>query len=109
MSDQISGGDILISLLYQGGGGLLLGFATGYFLKKMAKVAVMITGAIALLLVIMAYYGFITVNWDKLALFVERILGEAHATTASIHAWAVASIPFAGSFMAGVALGLKYG
>lgn len=109
MSEQITSGDVLVSLLYQGSGGLLLGFATGYFLKKMMKAAALAVGAVSLVLILMSYYGIISVNWDKLALLVERLVGEAHATAASVQSWIIASIPFAGSFLAGVAIGMKYG
>ncbi|MCX8195891.1 MAG: hypothetical protein N3F67_02275 [Acidilobaceae archaeon] len=109
MSQDISLGDALLALLYQGGGGLVLGFVVGYFLKKALKLLALVMGVLTAALLLLAYVGIITVNWDKLALLVERALFDAQAATASFQAWIVASMPFAGAFIAGAAIGFKYG
>ncbi|MCS7107365.1 MAG: hypothetical protein NZ902_04600 [Acidilobaceae archaeon] len=109
MSQEITGGDVLLSLIYQGGGGFALGFAAGYFLKKAMRILAFLSGALAVLLLLLAYSGIITVNWDKLALLVERALFSAQAASASLQSWILASLPFGGAFLAGAAIGFKYG
>ncbi|MEN2999320.1 MAG: FUN14 domain-containing protein [Acidilobaceae archaeon] len=109
MSQEITGGDVFLSLLYQGGGGFALGFAAGYFAKRAVRVFVFLAGAVAVLLLLLAYSGIITVNWDKLALLVERALFNAQAISASLQSWLLASLPFGGAFLAGAAIGFKYG
>ncbi len=106
---EVSSADVLTALLFQAGGGLVLGFAAGYALKKVAKILLLALGVFTVGLVILAYYGIIAVNWDKLALLVEKALREAQATTYSIQSFVIASIPFAGAFTAGFILGFKYG
>ncbi|MEM4738373.1 MAG: FUN14 domain-containing protein [Acidilobaceae archaeon] len=107
--EDITRSEIITALLFQAGGGLILGFATGYFLKKMVKMALIILGALTLGLLLLSYYDIISVNWNKLALLVERVISGTQALTASMQSWIIASIPFAGSFIAGLLLGFKYG
>ena len=59
----ISGG--LMTMLGSLGGGSLIGFTAGYFLKKMIKVAMIVMGAFALGLMYLGYNGMFTVNWNK--------------------------------------------
>jgi len=41
----------------------IIGFAAGWFLKKAIKVILLVAGAIATLLILLAYQKLITVNW----------------------------------------------
>ena len=59
----ISGG--LMTMLGSLGGGSLIGFVSGYFLKKMIKLAMFVMGAFALVLMYLGYNGMFTVNWNK--------------------------------------------
>jgi len=106
---EITSGDVLTAILFQAGGGLVLGFAAGYASKKLAKIFLLGVGLLALALVALAYLGIVTVNWDKLALLVERALTGVQATAYSIQSFIIASVPFAGSFIAGFLIGFKYG
>lgn len=106
---EVTSGDIITALIFQAGGGLILGFAAGYALKKMVKILLLALGVFTLGLVVLAYYGIIAVNWDKLALLVERAVSGAQVTAYSIQSFLVASLPFAGAFTAGFILGFKYG
>lgn len=62
-SPAISNG--LMALAGSLGGGSLIGFTSGYFLKKMAKIALFVIGAFSLVLMYLGYTGVFTVNWDK--------------------------------------------
>ncbi len=78
-------------------------------MKKLIKVLLVALGVFTLGLLILAYYGIIAVNWDKLALLVERTISGAQVTVYSLQSFIIASIPFAGAFTAGFILGFKYG
>lgn len=106
---EVTSGDVITALIFQAGGGLILGFAAGYALKKMVKILLLALGVFTLGLVVLAYYGIVSVNWDKLALLVERAISGAQATTYSVQSFILASVPFAGAFTAGFILGFKYG
>ena len=101
--------DVLPAILFQASGGLILGFATGYALKKALKLALLVLGVFTVGLLALEYYGVISVNYDKLALLVERALSGAQATAASLQSHIIANIPFASTFLAGLAMGFKYG
>lgn len=109
MAQDIGAGDVIAALAFQAGGGLILGFAAGYAAKKALKIALIIVGFFTAVLLGLEYYGVITVNWDKLALLVEKAISGAEAATASLKAYVISQLPFAGSFLAGFALGFRYG
>ncbi len=50
--------------LVQLSGGTVAGMAVGYALKAAIRMALMILGSVLLLLGLLAYAGFITVNWE---------------------------------------------
>jgi len=106
---EITSGDVLTAILLQAGGGAILGFAAGYAVKKMVKIAVLALGILTVGLLALSYYGVISVNWDKLALLVERAVHGAQATAYSLQSFALASLPFAGAFTAGFLLGFLKG
>jgi len=106
---ELSSGELLSALLFQAGGGVILGFATGYAFKKLVKVVLVVLGLFTVGFLALAYYGVVAVNWDKLALLVERAVYGAQATAYSVQSFIVASIPFAGAFTAGFILGFRYG
>ncbi|GBF09137.1 conserved hypothetical protein [Aeropyrum pernix] len=106
---EITAGDIFTGVLLQLGGGGILGFAAGYALKKAIKILLLVVGVFTLGLMGLAYYGVISVNWDKLALLVERAISGGGAAAASLKSYIIAATPFAASFLVGFSLGFKYG
>ena len=54
--------DLIVSFFPLIGGGVL-GFGVGYLLKKLLKVAVIVIGAVALLIGYLEYQRWVTVNW----------------------------------------------
>ncbi|MCE4604274.1 MAG: hypothetical protein F7B20_04830 [Aeropyrum sp.] len=109
MTQDITSGDVITAVVLQAGGGAVLGFAAGYAVKKAVKVLLIVLGAFMMGLLGLSYYGIITVNWGKLALYIERAISGSQAAAASLKSYVLASVPFAGSFMLGFALGFKYG
>lgn len=109
MAQDIAAGDVLSALLFQLGSGGILGFAAGYAAKKLLKLVLFMVGIFTGGLILLQYYGIISVNYDKLALLVEGIISGAQASAASLKAYVLATVPFASSFLLGFALGFKYG
>jgi len=100
--------ELLPPLVYQLGTGGVLGFVVGYAIKKMIKIAIVVMGIFAALLIYLEYEGIINVNYDKFAGLIERasgLSGEASQWILPI----IAHLPFAGSFIVGAALGFKMG
>ncbi len=109
MAGDVTFQDVLPAILFQASGGLVLGFAAGYAVKKALKLALLVLGVFTIALIGLEYYGVISVNYDKLVLLVERAISGAEAAAGSLQAHIIANIPFAGTFLAGFALGFKYG
>jgi len=100
--------EILTPIVYQLGIGGIIGFIVGYAIKKLTKILAVLAGLFALALIYLGYQGVINVNYGKLAEIVERSMGNVGQASSWITP-IVANLPFAGSFMVGVALGLKVG
>lgn len=100
--------ELLSPLIYQLGAGGILGFVVGYAVKKVLKILALIAGFFALVLIYLGYIGIIDVNYDKLIEMVEGLTGNVGAASEWLSP-VIASLPFAGSFVVGTALGLKKG
>lgn len=100
--------EILTPVVYQLGVGGILGFVVGYTIKKLTKIIAVLAGIFALILMYLGYEGIISVNYDKLAEMLEGLLGTA-GQASDLLTPIVANLPFAGSFAAGAAIGLKVG
>jgi len=100
--------ELLTPLVYQLGIGGILGFFAGYAIKKLTKLIAALIGALALLLIYLGYEGIITINYNKLIDKIQSLLGiigQAPNLVTPI----ISSLPFAGSFLAGAAVGFKLG
>jgi uncharacterized membrane protein (Fun14 family) len=100
--------EVLTPIVYQIGVGGVLGFFVGYAFKKMTRIAAVIIGVFAFVPIYLGYEGVISINYDKLALMLEKLLGAAGQASGMLTP-IIANLPFAGSFLAGVAVGLKLG
>jgi len=81
------GSDILMNILYQLGGGFIMGFAVGYALKKLVKLALVVLGIFVMALLYLSNKGIIDVNYDVLAKEVEGALdavGEERPLEAAV-------------------------
>lgn len=91
--------------------GVIAGFAVGYALKKVGKVVAIIVGLLFVALQILAYYGFVTVNWVEVQNRVDPLLG----TESLNQLWQrlvnvlTYNITFAAAFIPGLIFGLKKG
>ena len=100
--------EALNPIIYQLGIGSILGFFVGYAVKKLTKMVAILAGGFAVLLIYLGYEDVISVNYDKLAKMLENLMGTA-SQTSNLLTPLIAHLPFAGSFIAGVAAGLKLG
>jgi len=85
--------------------GGIAGFFIGYLIKKLTKIAV-ILGVFAFLLMYLAYTKAVNLDFDELSATVSRF---AESLTPLGFTSLASSAPFIGSFVVGLALGLKKG
>jgi len=100
--------EVLAPIAYQLGAGGLGGFLVGYAAKKIAKIVAVIIGLFILVLVYLGSTGMISVNYERLAESISRLLGMAEGAP-GLFITIVSHLPFAASFVGGFALGLKMG
>ena len=104
--------DILSQLLpiaVSASGGFIIGLLIGYALKKALKVMAVIVGLFLLGLILMNYYGLITIDYTKLEELVKQIVSYISQESEKFTNWATVNISFAGSILAGLILGFKKG
>ena len=88
--------------------GAILGFCAGYALKKLGRMALLITGLLFLALQIMAWQGLLTIHWTRLQALSEpwlhqggQALGQATLRVLQTN------LPFGGAFVVALLLGLR--
>ena len=96
--------EVLPPIAYQLGIGAFGGFFVGYILKKMIKIAIVI-GVLVFALIYFAYGGVIDVNYGKLIESISEYAGSAWEFLTPL----LSNLPFIGSFILGLVLGLKAG
>lgn len=99
---------LLTPLIYQLGVGVIGGFIVGLAIKKALKLMAILIGFFILVLIYLGYSGIITVNYDKFADAILKVLGLSKEAAGAL-APVLASLPFAASFFVGLALGFKLG
>ena len=109
MVEESLGGGIWTYILFNAGAGFVLGFAVGYALKKLLKLVLLFLGLVTILLLGLEYYGIIQINYQKFLEVVQSALNATRGAASGIISHALASLPFAGSFAAGLAVGFKLG
>ena len=91
--------------------GALAGFAAGYALKKIGKVAAVALGIFFIALQLLAYYGLVEINWLRIQEGIDPLLRPE-----SLQAWweelvrvLTLNLPFAAAFIPGLLIGLRRG
>ena len=104
-------GDLLKPYVGQITFGGLAGFFAGYALKKIGKLAALILGLFFIGLQVLAYYGYIQIDWTRIQASVDPLLSEEQLRSFWQRLLNVLTYnaPFAGGFVAGLVLGLKKG
>jgi uncharacterized membrane protein (Fun14 family) len=110
--DAASGAfDALAPYLGQISFGGLAGFATGYALKKVGRVAIVIFGLLFIAVQLMAYFGVVKIDWLRIQSYADPLLkresleGFFNAVLRVL----TNNLPFAGAFIPGFLLGLRFG
>src|SRR5690606_26466705 len=98
-------------LVEQVGVGSVAGFIAGYALKKVGKVVAIVLGLLFIAVQLLAWSGFISVNWGVVQERVDPMLtGESlQGTWSSLVALLTYNVPFAAAFVPAFILGLKRG
>mmetsp|Transcript_22534 Transcript_22534/g.38913 ORF Transcript_22534/g.38913 Transcript_22534/m.38913 type:complete len:233 (+) Transcript_22534:69-767(+) len=86
--------------------GMMLGYATGFAVKKIGRVLLGVVGTEIILLQYMSFRGWVRVNWNQV---MEDFTPSVNRSTfEKIFEVLTYKIPFAASFTAGLYAGLKY-
>ncbi|WP_019585412.1 FUN14 domain-containing protein [Deinococcus apachensis] len=88
--------------------GAVLGFATGFALKKIGRVALLGLGLLFITVQVLAYFDLVTVNWPRVQALADPLLRQGGEVGG---VWVgrvlTANLPFAGAFTAGLLVGLR--
>ncbi len=98
--------DIKFMLMTLGGGGLA-GWAVGFTLKKVAKLAALVLGIGFMSMQYLAYNSYITIDWERIKTTVpdDKLEQSANGLVSVL----TYNLPFAGSFVVGLWLGFRKG
>lgn len=91
--------------------GIIAGFAAGYAFKKLGKMVAFAVGLLFIVLQILAFYGFVTINWGEVQSRIDPLL-EADSLRQfwqRLLAVLTYNITFAVAFVPGFLLGLRRG
>lgn len=109
--ENIISSEMLFSLIGQVGLGGILGFATGYALKKALKIVLIIIGVLFIIIQAGVFFDILSVNWMRVQEMVNPFL-EADSLEQSWRGFLTmitANIPFAGGFVPMLIWGLRKG
>jgi len=98
----------LIPVISQLGLGAIGGFAIGFALKKLAKLALFLLGIFIIALLFLAKDSVISINYEALWAWLANTLAVATQALSSVFG-AISVLPFIGSLGLGFLLGLKVG
>lgn len=93
------------------GFGALAGFVAGYALKKVGKLLALAVGLLFVLVQLLAYFGYVTVEWGRVQTDVEPLLGadSLGAAWRALLAALTYNVPFAAAFVPAFVVGVKRG
>lgn len=98
--------DIKFILMTLGGGGLA-GWAVGFTLKKVAKLAALVLGVCFISIQYLAYNRYITIDWERIKTTVpDETIEQSASSLMSVLTY---NLPFAGSFAVGFWMGFRKG
>jgi uncharacterized membrane protein (Fun14 family) len=91
--------------------GALAGFATGYALKKIGRTAIVIFGLLFITIQLLAYLGVVRVDWLRIQQYADPLLSKnsLQGFFNGLIGILTNNVPFAGAFIPGFLLGLRYG
>lgn len=94
------------NILQEGSFGTLVGFATGYALKVLGRGLLVVFGIQYVVMQILAYKNFITVNWQKILASGSPLWDKRRSYFNSFVGLLTSKIPFKAGFVGGLYMGL---
>lgn len=88
--------------------GGVAGYTSGYFLKKIFKVILIIMGLVFVLMQLLSHYELIVVNWANVKVIFDSFTNNQENLN-SLQGILISNLPAGGGFIAGLILGLKKG
>ncbi len=103
--------DLSSLMATQIGFGGLIGFVVGFAIKKLIKLLLVAAGLFFLGLQLLAYEGYITINWQKFEFSLSNLAHKLpdFAVGNPISSFLIFGMPFGASFALGFFFGLKKG
>lgn len=91
--------------------GAVAGFVAGYAVKKVGKFVALALGLLFIVIQLLAWTGFVSVNWIMVQESVDPLLraDSLERTWQGLLALLTYNIPFAAAFVPGFILGLRRG
>jgi uncharacterized membrane protein (Fun14 family) len=97
----------LAPYLTEGGLSFFLGFCIGYFLRIVAKTAILFIGALYVGLILLSHYGMITVDWGSFQHILQQILLNTKTHIEGLYGIITVGFPSAAIGCVGIWRGLK--
>jgi len=102
--------DFLVPLIEQLGLGGLTGAVAGYAAKKLTRLTAICLGILFIVLQLLAYKHFVSINWGEVSSAASPHLAEGgRAALGGIWRILTHNLPFGASFATGFFLGFKKG
>lgn len=91
--------------------GVIAGFVSGYAFKKLGKMVALVLGVLFITLQLLAFQGFVTINWGEVQAKVDPLLQAESLNTAwsGLLTILTYNLTFAGAFIPAFLVGLKRG
>lgn len=91
--------------------GVIAGFVAGYAFKKLGKLVALALGVLFITLQLLAFQGFVTINWGEVQAKVDPLLQAESLNQAWIGLLGILTfnLTFAGAFVPALVFGLKRG
>ncbi|HWG85823.1 MAG TPA: FUN14 domain-containing protein [Deinococcales bacterium] len=103
--------DFITPYLGQLSFGLIAGFAVGYALKKIGRLAALVLGLIFITTQLLAHFGLVQVDWLRIQQAADPLLNRDNLTQLwnGLISLLTNNVPFAAAFVPGLLLGLRFG
>lgn len=111
MANGLSSAEVFTAQVGTGG---FLGFSMGYFMKKISKLLLFLTGMVMTVAAYLELTGTLNINWTGLAnsigaAFAWLTRGHGNGSLIGTTQSLVGVVPLGGSFAAATLIGFKYG
>lgn len=107
VTQAVDQGTNLFSLFTIMGFSLFIGYAIGMAIKKIMFFGIFVIGVFFLGVTLLAYNGFLSVQWESLQGGYDTIASGLAATGNAYLGWLVAQLPIASSGTIGLLMGFK--